>query len=312
MPETKEKWMEITLSTPSELCDALSNFMEELGTQGVFQEEADENGFSDAGTADAMDEIKSYLPLDSDTDKKVNLLNDYIQNLSELFPDMETPSFSLKEIIDPDWGERWKKYFKPLKIGRNIIIKPTWERYTPTSRDIVVDIDPGMAFGTGQHPSTRLCIIAIEEIALKNRSFEKWSVLDIGTGTGILAICAAKIGAGSVAAVDLDSKAVEIAGTNTSINGVEDRVEIINRDASMCDGTFELITANLTASTLINLQPIITSLMKPGGYLVASGIIDRDAKNVEKIFQSEDVTLHETKSEEEWVCYIFRKRETCQ
>jgi len=312
MPETKEKWLEITLSAPSELCDALSNFLEELGTQGVFQEEADENGFSDDGTVDALEEIKSYLPLDSDTEQKIDLLTGYIGNLSELFPHMETPSFTRREIVDPDWGERWKKYFKPLKIGRNIIIKPTWERYTPTSRDIVVDIDPGMAFGTGQHPSTRLCIIAIEEIALTNRSFEQWSVLDIGTGTGILAICAAKIGAGSVAAVDLDPKAVEIAGTNTAINGVEDRVEIINRDASMCDGTFELITANLTASTLINLQSTITSLMKPGGYLVASGIIDRDAKNVEKIFRSEGVTLHETRSEEEWVCYLFRKGEAGQ
>ncbi len=307
MPETKAKWLEITLSAPYELCDALSNFMEELGSQGVFQEEPDKNGFNDAGTADVAEAIKAYLPLDSETDKKIDLLTAYIGNLSELFPDMEKPSFSRKEIVDPDWAERWKKYFKPLKIGRNIIIKPTWERYTPTSRDIVIDIDPGMAFGTGQHPSTRLCIIAIEDIALKNRSFEKWSVLDIGCGTGILAICAAKIGAGSVAAVDLDPKAVEIAGTNASINGVADSVDIINRDASMCDGTFELITANLTASTLINLQPTITTLMKPGGYLVASGIIDRDAKNVERIFQSDGVTLHETKVEEEWICYVFKK-----
>lgn len=307
MTETKEKWMEITLYTPYELCDALSNFMEELGTQGVFQEEPDKNGFNDAGTTDTLEEIKAYLPLDSETDVKIDMLNNYIGNLSELFPDVEKPSFSKKEIVDPDWGELWKKYFKPLKIGRNIIIKPTWERYTPTSRDIVIDIDPGMAFGTGQHPSTRLCIISIEDISLKNRSFEKWSVLDIGCGTGILAICAAKMGAGSITAVDLDPKAVEIAGTNATINGVADMVDIINRDASMCDGSFELITANLTASTLISLRSAIITLMKQGGYLVASGIIDRDAKNVKKLFQSDGVTLHETRREEEWVCYVFKK-----
>ena len=307
MPETKEKWLEITLSAPFELCDALSNFMEELGTQGVFQEEPEENGFNDTGATDAAEEIKAYLPLDRETDKKIDLLNNYIRNLSDLFPDLETPSFTRKKIADPDWGELWKKYFKPLKIGRNIIIKPTWERYTPTSRDIVIDIDPGMAFGTGHHPSTRLCIIAIEDIALKNRTFEKWNVLDIGTGTGILAICAAKMGAGSVAAVDLDPKAVEIAGINVSINGVEGNVDIINRDASMCEGNFELIIGNLTAATLMKLQPSIISMMKPDGYLVASGIIDRDAKNVEKLFRAEGIMLHDIKSEEEWVCYVFKK-----
>ncbi|MBN2570278.1 MAG: 50S ribosomal protein L11 methyltransferase [Deltaproteobacteria bacterium] len=307
MLETKEKWVEITLSAPVELCDALSNFMEELGTQGVSQEEPEESGFNDTLAADVAEEIKAYLPLNRETKNKIASLNTYIKNLSDLFPDLKTPSFTQKKIVDPDWGEQWKKYFKPLKIGRNIIIKPTWERYSPTSRDIVIDIDPGMAFGTGQHPSTRLCIIAIEDIALKNRNFDQWNVLDIGTGTGILAICAAKMGAKSVAAVDLDPKAVEIAGTNALINGVENSIDIINRDASMCEGIFELIIANLTASTLINLQSTIITLMKPGGYLVASGIIDRDAKNVEKLFQSEGVILNDIKSEEEWVSYVFKK-----
>jgi ribosomal protein L11 methyltransferase len=281
--------------------------MEELGTQGVFQEEPEENGFTETEATDISEEIKTYLPLNRETKSKIALLNTYIQNLSDLFPDLKAPSFTQKKIVDPDWGERWKKYFKPLKIGRNIIIKPTWERYSPTSRDIVIDIDPGMAFGTGQHPSTRLCIMAIEDIALKNRTFDQWDVLDIGTGTGILAICAAKMGAKSVSAVDLDPKAVEIAGTNASINGVENNMEIINRDASMCEGAFELIVANLTASTLINLQSTIVALMKPDGYLVASGIIDRDAENVEKLFQAGGVTISDIKSEEEWVCYLFKK-----
>jgi len=306
MPETKEKWIEITVLTPPELVDALSNFLGELGADGVFQEAEIKESFTNL-KAPAREEIKAWLPWSRNVKERTTRIEAYIDSLSALFPRMEKPRFSTKTIIDPDWAEQWKKYFKPLRVSNNIIIKPTWERYSPAGRDIVIDIDPGMAFGTGQHASTTMCIMAIEDILLKDSGREGYDVLDVGTGTGILAICAAKLGARAVTGIDIDPKAVEIAGKNIVINGVEDRVEILNRDIALCTGSFDLIVANLISGALINLHSHLISLTKPGGYIIASGITERDAKDVEKIFCNRETVLHETRSEDEWVCYTFKK-----
>ena len=306
MPATKDKWIEITILTPPELTDALSNFLEEMGTGGVFQERAVQDSFN-GHTVATHETIKAYLPWSSSGTKETSLIAAYIDSLSSLFPKLEKPRFSTKTIVDPDWGEQWKKYFKPLRMSDNIVIKPTWERYSPAGNDIVVDIDPGMAFGTGQHPSTRMCIVAIEKILLQDGSREERTVMDVGTGTGILAICAAKLGARAVTGIDIDPKAVEIAGKNVAINGVEDRVEILNRDIALCGGSFDLIVANLISGQLIQLQAHLISLTKPGGYIIASGLTEHDATDVEMIFCNGGVTLHNTQIEKEWVCYTFRK-----
>lgn len=306
MPETKEKWIEMTIQAPPQLVDALSNFLEEIGTGGVFQEATVEDSFEGA-TVPVQETIKSYLPWSREAKKQADRVTSYIDSLSSLFPKLEKPRLSTKTVIDPGWGDQWKKYFKPLRMSDNIVIKPTWERYSPAGNDIVVDIDPGMAFGTGQHPSTRMCIVAIEEIMLKDASREERTVLDVGTGTGILAICSAKLGARAVTGIDIDPKAVEIAGRNIAINGVEDRVEILNRDVALCKGAFDLIVANLISGVFIQLHKHLISLMKPGGHLIASGLTENDARDVEKIFCNGDVTLHNTQIEREWVCYTFRK-----
>jgi ribosomal protein L11 methyltransferase len=306
MPETKEKWIEITVLTPPEMVDALSNFLEELGADGVFQEMEIKESFTNLN-APAHEEIKAWLPWSRNVKKQTTRVESYIGSLSSLFPGMEKPQFSTKTIINPDWGEQWKKYFKPLRVSNNIIIKPTWERYSPAARDIVIDIDPGMAFGTGQHASTTMCIMSIEDILIKSSRREEYDILDVGTGTGILAICAAKLGARAVTGIDIDPKAVEIAGKNIVINGVEDRVEIINRDIALCKGSFDLIAANLISGALIKLHPHLVSLTKPGGYIIASGITEPDAKDVEKIFCNGEIVLHEKRSENEWVCYTFKK-----
>ena len=300
MPERREKWIEITILTPPELVDALSNFLEELGTDGVFQEMKVQDDFNGPAVSE-REEIKSYLPWSQDIRKQIVRIETYIDSISSIFPKLGKPRLSTKAIADPDWAEQWKKYFKPLRVSNNIVIKPTWERYSPAGRDIVIDIDPGMAFGTGQHASTMMCIGAIEDILLKDRFREEQNVLDVGTGTGILAICSAKLGARVVTGIDIDPKAVEIAGKNIMINGVEDRVEILNRDIALCTGSFDLVVANLISGALINLHRHLISLTKPGGYIIASGITEHDAKDVEKTFCDGEITMHDTRSDKEWV-----------
>ena len=305
--EKKDKWLKVELTAPSELIDALSNFVTELGAQGVFQEFLEPQSLNGIQEPAATEILNVYFPWDIRLEHRMNALNAYIESLSQIFPDLEKPSFTTETIDNPDWGEAWKKYFKPLRVSRNIVIKPTWERYTPVGRDIVIDIDPGMAFGTGQHASTRMCLQAIEDVLLTERAIRKWRVLDVGTGTGILGISCAKLGAQRVVCVDSDKKAAEIARENVAINDVEDRVEVINRDVLTVHEPFDLIVANLTAKILIKLKSHLISLIGHEGYLVISGIIEQNREDIESHFMVAPLTLHHVITEKEWVCYVLKK-----
>ena len=305
------KWLKIELSAPSELMEALGNFLTESGVQGVFQESlAPQNTVGDFPEAAKEEVLKAYFPQDNRSEKRIAALQKYIDSLSEIFPDFEKPSFTTEIICDPNWGEQWKKYFKPIRVSKNIIIKPTWERYTPDSRDIVIEIDPGMAFGTGQHASTRMCIEAIEDIIMNDRSIKEWKVLDVGCGTGILGITAAKMGAQDVICVDIDRKAVEIAGENAAINNVKSSLRTLNKNAATIGEPRNLIIANLTSSLLLSLREHLVQLLLPEGYMILSGIIEQDAKNVEEQFSADPLAIHKVITEKEWVCYVFSKKTT--
>jgi len=303
-----EKWLKIEILAPPERMDALGNFLTENGAQGVFQESlAPQNTAADFPEPVMEEKIKAYFPQDNRTDKRVIALQKYIDSLYEIFPESEKPLLATETICDPDWGEQWKKYFKPIRVSNNIIVKPTWERYTPASRDIVIEIDPGMAFGTGQHASTRMCIEAIEDIIMNDRSIKEWKVLDVGCGTGILGITAAKMGALDVICVDTDRKAVEIAGENAAINNVETSLHILNKNAAAIDKPRNLIIANLTSKLLLSLRPHLIELLLPEGYMIISGIIEQDANNIEEQFSAAPLAIHRVIMEKEWVCYVLKK-----
>jgi len=304
-----EKWLKIEISAPAELMDALGNFLTETGAQGVFQESlTPQNTAADFPEPVIEEILKAYFPQDIRSEKRIVAVQKYIDSLYEIFPGFEKPAFTTEIICDPDWGEQWKKYFKPIRVSNNIIVKPTWERYTPSSRDIVIEIDPGMAFGTGQHASTRMCIEAIEDVMMKDRSIKEWKVLDVGCGTGILGITAAKIGAQDVICVDIDKKAVEIAGENAAINNVESSLHISNKNVATINNPRNLIIANLTAKLLLNLRPHLIELLLPEGYMIISGIIELDAKNIEEQFSTDPITTYKVITEKEWVCYVLRKK----
>ena len=211
--EKKGDWLKIEIGAPEELVDALMNFVTEIGAQGAYQESLVPQTVGDFPEAPSRETIKAFLPFDVRLEQRLAALRTYVDGIAELFPNLEKPIFQTETIRDPDWGEAWKKYFKPLRVSRSLVIKPTWERFSSTGRDIVIEIDPGMAFGTGQHASTRMCLEAIENLFHEDRSFEKWHVLDVGTGTGILGIACAKLDAERVLCVDIDQKATEIASS---------------------------------------------------------------------------------------------------
>jgi len=304
---SREKWLKIVLTAPSELVDALSNFVTELGAEGVFQEEPVPVDPEDFPAAPAKEAVNAYLPCDVRLENRLASLRTYLAGLSQIFPGLEPPELATEVISDPDWGEQWKKYFKPLRVSRDIVIKPTWERYTPQGRDIVIEIDPGMAFGTGQHASTRMCLEALEDLILSHRTPEPLTVLDAGTGTGILGIACAKLGATEVLCVDIDPKAAEIARENIVINQVDDRVAVTQEDVSTLQGAYSLIVANLTSKLLIKLRNHLTSLLRPGGYLILSGIIDQNQGDMETHFFHAPLVPQSTVTDKEWVCYVLKK-----
>jgi ribosomal protein L11 methyltransferase len=307
--EKKGQWLKIELSVSPLLIDALSNFLTEIGVPGAFQDELTPQFPGDFGLSETREVLKAYLPFDGRLEDRITSLKIYLDSVSGLFPGMEEPRLSMEIVADQNWGEEWKKYFKPLRVSKNIVIKPTWERYTPAGRDIVIEIDPGMAFGTGQHPSTRMCLEAIEDILLRDRGNKKWRVLDVGTGTGILGISCAKLGAEKVVCVDIDKKAAAIARENAMINSVADRVEIINRDVNTISEPFDLIVANLTAKILVRLRDHLMSLIEKDGYLVISGIIDQNKTDIESNFLKGTFAIHQIISEKEWVCYVLQRKE---
>ena len=316
MPEKHEKeaahkgdWLKIEIYSPTETIDALNNFLEDIGTQGGFQEylvePQFENGFPQPVSAEIL---KVLIPCDVRMEKRVASLQRYLDSLAEIFPELEKPKMTTEIIHDPDWEEAWKKFFKPIKVSHSIVIKPTWERYTQTGGDIVIDIDPGMAFGTGQHPSTRMCIEAMEDILLHDRSITNWHVLDVGTGTGILGITAAKLDAEKVLCVDTDKKAVEIATQNALINNVNERVAVRQGEITKLSETFNLIVVNITANAVIKMRPHLTRLLNPNGYLIISGIIEQEKDGIHEHFPADSYPIHRFLQEKEWICFVMRKR----
>ncbi len=300
-----EKWLKIEITAASELMDALGNFLEETGAQGVFSEFLLPIGATDFPEPEGVEVINAFFPADVRSEKRIDAVRKYLKSLEEIFPEASPSVLAAEVITDPDWGEQWKKYFKPIRVCKNIVVKPTWERYSPDSRDIVVEIDPGMAFGTGQHASTRMCMEAIEDIILKDRSIREWKALDVGCGTGILGITAAKMGARDMVCLDNDPKATEIAGENAQINQVD--IRILNQDAFAFSEPRNLIIANLTAKLLLKIHGHLLKLLLPDGYLIISGIIEQDVPAIEELFCAPPLAKHSVLTEKEWVCYVLKK-----
>jgi ribosomal protein L11 methyltransferase len=319
MPPKKETWVEIAITVHGDLVDAISNFMTEIGALGVYEEslEPQEDSDFEESRPEAVEPpteeiIKAYLLKDNRLDHRLTSLDAYIHSLRSLFPDYPMVTYTTQIVNDADWAEGWKKYFKPIRVTKNIIIKPTWERYAAVGHDIVIEMDPGMAFGTGQHASTRMCLEALENIILHEKMANPRHVLDIGSGTGILGIAAAKLGAKKVTCVDIDPLATEISLENIKINHVEDRVEALTQDVSALNDTFDLIVANLTAKVLIKYRSHIISLLSEGGFLIISGIIEQNREDIETHFLAEPFVSPRTLSEKEWLCYILKKETPLQ
>jgi len=205
-------------------------------------------------------------------------------------------------VKDEDWAEAWKAHFKPIRVGRHLVVKPTWELIEPAEEDIVIEIDPKMAFGAGSHPTTQLCLEVIEELAAPGMQ-----VIDVGCGTGILAIAAAKLGA-TVTAIDIDRVAMRTCAENLALNGVQDRV-VVKLENGL-DATVEaadLIVANITAEAVVALAPNAAPLLLPGGSYVCSGFSLSSLPKVTAGLQQAGLIVQQRREKGEWLCLVTQR-----
>lgn len=212
-------------------------------------------------------------------------------------------TIATKNVKEQDWAAEWKKYYKPIRVGQSIVVTPSWETYIPLPKDVVVTLDPGMAFGTGTHATTRLCMELLETC-----TFPHCSVLDIGTGSGILAVTALLLGAKAALGIDIDELAIRTAGENAVLNHVDNRFEARYGDLSDgINGPYDIVIANIVADVIIRLAPCISSLLAETGVFIASGIIDTREEDVRDAIHTAGLAVTGVKYESGWVALLIKK-----
>lgn len=304
------RWYEVKVITKSEAIEPISGIFYGLDVKGVAIEDpndilgreqgpltwdfADINILEYGGKAAV---VRGYFNENENPEKLEAYVNEKLDELKDMGIDIGEGKVYCQLVKEEDWANNWKKYYKPTKIGDKIVIKPIWEEYTPDEKEMVIELDPGMAFGTGTHETTRMCILALEK-NVKSSS----TVFDIGTGSGILAIAAAKLGAEKVVGVDLDPVAVDSALENVAYNNLSN-IEILHGNLmDVVEGKADLVVANIIAEVIVILVDQVKEFIKKGGIFISSGIIkERESMVVEKLTAS-GFKIRETEYDGEWVC----------
>ncbi|MCW2278132.1 50S ribosomal protein L11 methyltransferase [Heliophilum fasciatum] len=308
------KWREITITTRQENADEMAELFESVGAMGMVIEDPqliadyikqdlwDYHDVQIPDIPEGMIRLMAYLPVDERLGERLQQLQEEL-SARERLQGWPAHPLSLTDLQEDDWAHAWKAYFKPEKVGQRIVICPSWEAYEPGPDDVVLTIDPGMAFGTGTHPTTSMCIQALEEVINGDEL-----VLDVGTGSGVLAIAAALLGAKQVLAVDNDLVAVQVARENVAMNHVEDKVEVRQNDllAGLQESP-DIIVANIVADVILRLAPAAAERLAPGKVLIASGIIQHRLDEVSDGLSAAGFSIDELISHGEWAAIVARR-----
>ena len=290
-----KRWLALSLLIPKELAEPISSFLMEKGATGIEEVEEDFK----------RERLKTYFLQDGGEHKAVRSLRRYLKSLREINPKLPHIEIEAASIPEQDWGENWKRFFKPLRVGSRFVVKPPWARIRLKRGEIPVEITPGMAFGTGTHATTKLCMESLEK-RLKKRGL---SVLDVGTGSGILSIAAAQLGAEEVFGIDIDQLAVEIARENVSQNQVSDTVRIKKGRIGDIRKRFDLVVANLDFGSLKKMRIALIRHIKRHGFLILSGVLETEEERLRQGYtRTGELQWIEAIQEGEWVCLIFRKK----
>ena len=309
-------WTELTISTTKEGIEPLSGLLIQLGINGFIVEDPEELLAFIEENADTWDIVEDDIP--SLTAREPNIkvyISDTVQGEEQLrsiksglirLKKMDTGNIygnlevQMQYMQDEDWANNWKQYFKPFAVGRNLVIKPTWEDYDNIDDKLVIQIDPGSSFGSGLHETTQLCLIALED-TVKQRD----TVVDVGCGSGILSVAAALLGSEKVIGIDIDESSVITSRESSHINQTEDITQFICGDlVTDIDVQADIIIANLFANTIIKLLPDIKRTLKPNGLFISSGIIKDRLEEVTESYKSHDLSVIKIDNMGDWYVVI--------
>jgi ribosomal protein L11 methyltransferase len=288
------EWLEVSVSVENETAEAVAEVLSRYAYRGVVVEAGPEGW--DAGPV----VVRAYLPADDQLQAKKRHVEEALWHLSQIAP-IPAPTFC--PVAEADWAEAWKARLEVLRIGQHIVVRPSWLEYASAPGDVIVQLDPGMAFGTGLHPTTQMCLVELERLLQPGAK-----VLDMGTGSGILAIAAAKLGAGRVLAVDNDPVAVRAARANVIANRVQDTVDVMCGSLMEVSQGFDLALVNILARVIVEmLQRELVARIRDEGVLVTAGIIADQEPEVVAAMGQGGLSLVERRQEGDWVCLTARR-----
>ena len=300
-------WAEIACEVPAEMVDLVADFLVELTGNGV----SIDNLHLDTFSLDSLEDtptkcVKGYLPLDGSLEEMRIRVEHFLAENGPAFAGFLYTPPVVNVVRNEDWANNWKVHFKPVRIGERLVIKPTWEEYHTLPGDLVIQIDPGMAFGTGAHPTTRMCLESMERICFGESGGRlPEPVLDVGTGSGVLSIAAALMGATRITAVDIDEEAVRVTRENLAVNGVEAVVAASTTNLVDLKEEYGVVVANILAEELVRLSAQLMEKVAPGGWLILSGILTEKEAFVCAGFPG--LALVGNPRDAEWSCLTFRK-----
>lgn len=307
-------WIEVRVITKSEALEPISGIFYSLDCKGVAIEDPEdilgrEQGpltwdFADINVLEHKGKfavVKAYFAEEDNIEEILGYVNEKLVELKEMGIDLGEAKVEHEKMYEEDWANTWKQYYKPSKVGEKIVVKPIWEEYEQKEGELVVNLDPGMAFGTGTHETTRMCIQALEKYVK-----EESTVFDVGCGSGILAIAAAKLGAKLAVGVDLDPIAVESSIENVGYNNLNN-IEILHGNlVEVIDGKADIVVANILAEIICILTDDVKRVMKDGGVFITSGIIHDRVDMVCEKLEATGFEVIEKNRDGEWNCIVAK------
>ena len=309
------KWCEISIQTSHEAVELIAEIFRDLGASGVVIEDPElVNDYITSGKWDYTDipiaketEVvveKAYLPVNGELEGRIQTLQQEIKALESRGVNTAPAALTTAELQDEDWSDTWKQYFHTEKPGERVVIKPTWEEYEPKDDEIVIELDPGAAFGTGTHATTSMCIRQLEKLVKPGMT-----VFDVGTGSGILSIISAKLGATNIQAVDYDDSVLKIVEENLEQNNVQDIISVAQSDLMQnVHGKAELVIANIIADIIIRLFDQLDEHLEQGGTLLTSGIIEDRIEDVLAAAEKHGYGVVERLENKGWACITFKRK----
>jgi len=300
------KWIEVKLSVDGEAAEAITEVLQRYGHQGISMEQ--EGIMPEAWDEDNVPPaerltIRAYLPNDDQAPEAKVQLENALKLMGMMYP-MPTPEYTL--IDDEDWAEAWKKHYHPIRLGRHILVRPIWAEVDLQPGDIEISLDPGMAFGTGTHPTTQLCLQTLEDLVKPGDH-----VLDLGSGSGILSIAAAKLGAAEVLGLDIDRIAVTSSQENIDRNSTADKITIQQGSLETVihsSRRFDMVVVNILARIIIQMcDEGLGQTVRPGGIAMFSGIIDNQADEVEAALRKTGLEPYARRRKGDWVVVEARR-----